>query len=498
MTAPRSRPDIIEFITDPQLLGLTLSPAQETLLRGTYGLPLVTDEQLDLWRCATGRHSYVPGHPFGEVCALCGARGGKGSRIASPVVLYEAVYGDHERHLGRGERGIVPLVNQDLRATRINYGYVKDYVSRSPILRTMIEEVLASEIVLSNGISVVCFPCTLKSLRGWANPAAVMDEVAFWRLEGAADSDAEVQASIRRGTLNFPNPRLVKCSTPYMRAGVAYEDFKRGFGQDDPDLLVFRATSIQMNPTLTPARLDRERRLDPVRFAREFEAEFAQDLDTFLPSAWIDTAVVAGRHELPPQDGTRYYAAIDASGGGADAFTLAIIHAEGKESERRVVQDVMRGWRSSRRATVDLESIVAEIANILRAYHCQKVRGDRYAAAWVKQAFERHSMTLEDPGGDRSDAYLAIEPFFAQGRIEILDHPQLGRELRNLERRPRPGGKTVVDHPARGGHFDDHANSLALACLSLPSGRRQDWWSGVTFWGPESSPLRMDGPGNGW
>jgi hypothetical protein len=30
---------VVEFITDPQLLGLSISPAQETLLRCAYGLP---------------------------------------------------------------------------------------------------------------------------------------------------------------------------------------------------------------------------------------------------------------------------------------------------------------------------------------------------------------------------------------------------------------------------------------------------------------------------
>ena len=32
-------------------------------------------------------------------------------------------------------------------------------------------------------------PCTLRSLRGWSIPAGVMDELAFYRLEGQADSD---------------------------------------------------------------------------------------------------------------------------------------------------------------------------------------------------------------------------------------------------------------------------------------------------------------------
>ena len=37
------------------------------------------------------------------------------------------------------------------------------------------------------------------------NPT-VLDELAFFRLEGAADSDVEIQASIRRGMLAFASP----------------------------------------------------------------------------------------------------------------------------------------------------------------------------------------------------------------------------------------------------------------------------------------------------
>jgi hypothetical protein len=40
-------PSIIEFATDSQLLGLSLSPAQRTLLRAIYGLGA---EDLALWR----------------------------------------------------------------------------------------------------------------------------------------------------------------------------------------------------------------------------------------------------------------------------------------------------------------------------------------------------------------------------------------------------------------------------------------------------------------
>jgi hypothetical protein len=279
-------PTIIEFVTDPHLLGLNVSPAQETVLRAIYALPM-SDEGRDLYRACTGRQ-VPPVAPFGEVTVIAGARSGKDSRIAAPIVCYEALFGGHECHLARGERGVVALVAQDQRATRIAFSYIRDYLTKSTLLASMVEEVLASEISLTNGLTIACFPCTLRSLRGWSIPAAVMDELAFYRLEGQSDSDVEVQASIRRGMIAFPTTRLVKISTPYMKGGVLYEDFTRGFGQDDPDLLVWRASSLVMNPSLRAARLEREHRLDPSRFAREYEAEFAEDVDAFLPVAWVD------------------------------------------------------------------------------------------------------------------------------------------------------------------------------------------------------------------
>ncbi len=36
--------DIISFCTDPQLLNLKLSPAQRTLLKSIYNLPLTSEE----------------------------------------------------------------------------------------------------------------------------------------------------------------------------------------------------------------------------------------------------------------------------------------------------------------------------------------------------------------------------------------------------------------------------------------------------------------------
>jgi len=56
-TPNTATPTITEFVTDPQLLGLSISPAQETPLRGIYGLPLAGAT----WRLCTERD--YPEHP---------------------------------------------------------------------------------------------------------------------------------------------------------------------------------------------------------------------------------------------------------------------------------------------------------------------------------------------------------------------------------------------------------------------------------------------------
>ena len=231
---------------------------------------------------------------------LAGARAGKDSRIACPIASYEACFGRHERELTKGERAVIPLVAPTQQQTAIAYGYIRGHFE-SPLLASRVDgEPLSNEIRLKNRVDVMCFPCMKSKLRGWSIPDGVMDEVAFFRLEGSTDSDVEVQQSIRRGMVNFSRTKLVKISTPYMKSGILFDDFRNHFGNDSPDILVWRAPSAFMNPSLKQSRLDRERRLDPQRFAREYEAEFAEDVDQFMPGIWVDSAVIPNRRELPP------------------------------------------------------------------------------------------------------------------------------------------------------------------------------------------------------
>ena len=123
--------------------------------------------------------------------------------------------------------------------------------------------------------------------------------------------------------------------------------------------------------------------------------------------------------------------------------TLCVIHIEGSRHPPQVVQDVMRGWRSSRTSKVDLEGIVAEIAGVLKGYRIREVHGDEYAAGWVRQAFERHGVRYRDPGLDRSGAYLE-----AEREVDELRLPELDAGLGGVRRHGRPpSARHCTDSP---------------------------------------------------
>lgn len=482
----KKRPNIIEFVAK---LGLSLSLAQTVLLKATYGLPLNTVE-LSIFTACTGRAEYL-GIEFPEIVVVAGARSGKDSRIAAPVCLYGAAFGNHERYLERGERAVIPAVAQDRRGANILRGYIQAQFQQHRWLRELIDgEPTVDEIRLKSGVSIICFPSTMRSMRGWSIPVGVMDELGYFRLEGSPDSDVEIQTSIRRGGINFPRTKLLKISTPYLKSGVLADDFRNYYSSDSRDVLVWKASSILMNPTLSRERLQREQRLDPTRFAREYEAEFSDDLSAFMPSAWIESAIAPGVFRRNPQSGERVVSAVDQSGLRADAFCHAIAATYGTG----YMLCYLKKYNPTGKALADLDGIVREIIEVTKAYQCNQVIGDAASEAWVQTAFEKHGMGFSKSERNTSQCFLACEPLFAQGKIDLLDDPGLVRELKLLERHNRPGGGAIVTHP-RGAH-DDAAAAVCRAIANLDEVQEIDFATIAKL--NESFPDRVVRPDLNW
>jgi hypothetical protein len=283
--------------------------------------------------------------------------------------------------------------------------------------------------------------------------SALLDELAFWPTDDAAEPDVEIINAIRPAMSTIPNAMLLCASSPYAQRGALFAAFKRHYGNDGDRVLVWKAPTRTMNPTVPQAVIDEAIERDPASAASEYGASFRTDVESYISRDAVEAAVIQGRYELPRVEGIRYFGFVDPSGGSSDSMTLAVAHMQGT----REIVDCIR----ERRAPFSPDDVVGEFAATLKAYGVSRVHGDRFAAEWPRERFRVHGIEYAVAAKPKSDLYRDLLPLLNSGRVELLDHKRLVAQLCGLERRTARGGRDSIDHPP--GAHDDIANAVAGA-----------------------------------
>ena len=95
-----------------------------------------------------------------------------------------------------------------------------------------------------------------------------------------------------------PGAMLLCLSSPYARRGALYEAYRRHYGVDG-DVLVIKAPTKALNPTVPQKVIDNAYAEDEASARAEYGAEFRSDVESFISREAVEAAVVPGRHELP-------------------------------------------------------------------------------------------------------------------------------------------------------------------------------------------------------
>jgi hypothetical protein len=282
------------------------------------------------------------------------------------------------------------------------------------------------------------------------------DETAFWRNEDSTNPDVEIFRALRPGLASIPGAMLLNASSPYRRTGVLHEAYARHFGRDDSRVLVWKAPTLAMNPTLDPSVVERAFEDDPQSASAEYNAEFRTDIADFIARSVVEATIEPGVFERPPSRARRYVAFIDASGGsGSDSMTVAIAHSDNGVPTLDAVRE--------RRPPFSPDAVVSEFSELLRAYRINRAESDRWGGDWVGAAFRKHSITVAPSAKPKAEIYTETLPMLNATRCALLDHQRLISQLCGLERRTSRGGRDSIDH-APGAH-DDLANAVAGALL---------------------------------
>jgi hypothetical protein len=304
-----------------------------------------SSDDLALYRACTGRDAW-PTAAFSEAALIVGRRGGK-SRILALIAVYLATMRDYSPYLAPGEVATIAVLAADRSQARVIFRFVTGLLKAVPLMQPMITGGDSETIALSNRVHIEIATASFRTARGYSFAAVLCDEVAFWRSdESAANPDVEILRALRPGLASIPGSMLLIASSPYAKRGELYNAYRKHYGRDDARVLVWKADTATMNPSIDPAIIAEAYESDPEAARAEYGGEFRDDLADFVTRETVDAVTMWGRSELPPQAGVAYSAFCDPSGGLVDAMSW-----RSGISAAATCACWMRSWKRARRLT---------------------------------------------------------------------------------------------------------------------------------------------------
>lgn len=451
------RGTVLDVMTRAGLCGPSWG-SWRVILSATFGLP-VSPHDRAFFSDHTARTD-PPSTPVLESWIVAGRRAGK-SRLAALVAFYKAITFD-PAGLAPGEFAVVPIIAADRKQARVILSYLKALCDLDQF-RPYVFRTLKEAIEFRTGVNLEVHAASYRTIRGYTIPAAVLDEVAFWRDETTSTNpDSEILDALRPGMATVLDALLFAISSPYARRGELFRTYERYYGQDNQQVLVWNADTRSLNPNVTEHVVARAYDEDHVAAASEYGSDghvsFRRDIESFVDHDAVDAVTIHERFELPFVQGRPYVGFVDPSGGSQDSFTIAIAH---REREDLAILDCLR----ERRPPFSPDLVVREFAELVKSYGIQSVYGDRYAGEWPREAFRRNGITYIPSERVKSELYRELLAPLNAGRIELLDISALRAQMVALERRVARGGRDSIDHPP--GARDDLANAAAGALVGV-------------------------------
>jgi hypothetical protein len=289
---------ILDAMDDPAIFGRYFRgpswDAWRAFLAALFALPM-SDEQLAIYRKHTGRLA-PPVRPFREAWLCCGRRSGK-SLIAALISVFLSVFRDYSACLGPGEVPTAMTVSPDRKQSRIIRRFEGGLVRSVPAITAQI--IAETRDSLEFPFAILEVQTASDAVRGYVSHVIVNDEVCFLPVGEVADPDVEIISAERPCLASLPDSLLLSISSPYARRGVMFDAYEKHFGKDT-DVLFWKASSLEMNPTLDERIIAAAYEEDPDSAASEWGGDFRSDCERLFTVDAIERSTDPDRPLILP------------------------------------------------------------------------------------------------------------------------------------------------------------------------------------------------------
>lgn len=376
---------------------------------------------------------------------------GKTTVIALRAIWYASIH----------PKTLTLIVSPSMRQSMIMMDRIQNFLLNLPdSLRERIVSktgVRRTTIRFRNGSQIVALPCSIHLLRGYTAHQVLVDEAAFIK------DDETLIYSVIYPMLATTDGILVLSSTPWSKNSVFYK------ACSDPSYSKHIATwrDVVEAGLVKQEFIEEMRRvIPPERFKREFETEFIEDEDSYLPQNLIAKCIDPELEYYDPQSKPRgiFYSGLDL-GKHRDHSVIAIV--EKVEEHLKLVHCHRFPLETSYTTIIGYMRNLCNLwSDIIAVYVDQTGVGEYIVEDMRSIGIPVEGVTLTIQRKEEILGYL--KQAMIEGRLSIPYDPDLIVEMNSEKFSLTKDGHILFTHSS--GSHDDMLWALALAVYASKEG----------------------------
>ena len=472
-----------DLLVSPEGFGLeTATALQRAICRIIQGAPLAGMADSEITARAVGYGTLPPpGKPPFEVVLLAGVRTAK-SMIAAAHAIWSTQHANLDG-LTDGEIARYSVVSLQLDNARVIHSHLTGALQKPALASLRLNDKDASkwrQLIDDTGAETIGSeflwhpsgrPVEIRVVAGKrAGGSAVsrwsigmcLDEAP--RMTGASDHVVNYDDMYRAVIARLrPGASILSVGSPWIASGPIYDKVTEHFGSPSQDIVVIRGTGPALNPYWwTPERCEMVRRKDPTAYKTDVLAEFIDADEQLIPQQILKACLTGGKEPKDYNPRQEYVAAMDPATR-KNAWTLTIHSRIGHKK----VQVLAKEWQGTALEPLRPREILKEIKEDLAAYELDWVYTDQWSAEALEdlaQFYQLSLVTLDWTQKEKTEAFLSLLVEMQDGRIELMNLPNIERDLKNVRRSAGSAGKVSIQFlKTNDGRHCDYAPPIARA-----------------------------------